>query len=148
MIVFGHRKCFGMYRVRIGVPGGYRNPLGVDMGHRREAHQPTKGWRAPRKGGHAPPWPVRIGQGRGRPPPLSFSLRPPSLSLPLLERKGTPTRIGNPSWTPLWHAPPLAGLLLPSPLYTWAGGTAKHNRQSLSRVRCPPPHFNTSAISS
>ena len=34
IIVFGHWKCFGMYRVHIGVMGGgLPEPLGEDMGH-------------------------------------------------------------------------------------------------------------------
>jgi hypothetical protein len=46
MIVFGHRKCSGVIRVFIGVPDGLPEPPGEDMGHmghRREAHQPTRG---------------------------------------------------------------------------------------------------------
>ena len=69
-----------------------------------------------------PPWQVRIGLGRGRRPPLFPSPSPtPSLS-PLLEKEGeTPTRIGNPSWTPTIGAPLLGRPPPPSFIYVGRG---------------------------
>ena len=50
MTMFGHRKGSEWFRHFSGVPGGYRNPRGEVMGlmgHKKEAHQPTRGWCAP-----------------------------------------------------------------------------------------------------
>ena len=129
---------------------GYQNPPGKvmgHMGHRREANQPTRGWCAPHKGGG------RNSLGKGAPPPFSFSY---SLSFPLstsMRRKreggrillGLGVLVGLPP-----HGVPLGGLPPPHLLYIRGqGGTLEHNnRQSLSRVRCLPPQFNTLVISS
>ena len=48
--IFGHRKGSEWFGHFFGVPGGYRNPPGEVMGligHKKEAHQPTRGWCAP-----------------------------------------------------------------------------------------------------
>ena len=80
---------------------------------------------------------------------------PPSFLLPLLllpslpswKRKGTPTRIGNPSWTPPIGAHLLGRPPLP-PSFIYVGrGTPKTHKLILSRVRCPPPQISTSVIS-
>ena len=66
MIVFGHRKCFRMYQVHVGVPGRLPEPLAKDMGlmgqegkriSHKELVRPPQG-RKPnwsREGGGAPP---------------------------------------------------------------------------------------------
>src|SRR5215216_2932812 len=103
--------------------------------------------RAARVSAPPPPREIRIGLGGGGAPlfsfsllsPLSFSLSASFLLSPSWKRKGSPTRIGNPSWTP-----PMArhswspASSSPSFIYV-ARGTPKHNRQSLSRVWFPPP---------
>ena len=102
----------------------------------------------PQGGAWPPPKAVRIGLWGGGTAPsfLSLSLSFPPSSSP--ERKGSPTRIGSPSWTPLYGAPPRPAASSLPPLYTGEGAPQRHNRQSLSRVRCPPPQFNTLVISS
>src|SRR5215216_4106521 len=73
-------------------------------------------------------------------PSLSFLLSPSCIW------KGSPTRIGNPSWTPPMARPSLAAdLLLPSFIYG-GEGHPKGTTVILSRVRCPPPQFTTSVI--
>ena len=89
-----------------------------------------------------PPCPIRIGQGEGAPPPLSFSF---SLLYPFplpVGRKGVganPTRNGVLVGLPPHGAPPMAGHLLPPPLYMEAGAPQMHTKISLSCVRCPLP---------
>ena len=73
------------------------------------------------RGSRAPLPPVRIGQGGGRRPPLSFPPLSPSLSSPTPTWKGgvlLPVGVG-----PLLVRPLLAGRPLPlAPLYTGARG--------------------------
>ena len=84
---------------------------------------------------------VRIGQGRGGGAPLSFSTK---------ARGGSPTPGGSrtPPGAPQGGRPHLP---LP-PLYTGAGGHPITHKLIyglfLSRVRCPPPPYSTSVISS
>ena len=83
--MFGHRKGSEWFRHFSGVPGGYRNPPGEViglMGHKKEAHQPTRGWCAP-FGQEAELDKVWVGAA-----PLSFSPTPPSLPLLLQLGKG------------------------------------------------------------
>ena len=64
-------EWFGGYRIYTGVPGGYHNPPG---GYWASWAQVVEEERRPR-GSHARvPSQVRIGLGRGRRPPFSFSL--------------------------------------------------------------------------
>ena len=113
---------FRVNRVFFGVPESYGNSPGEVVGLNGpygKGEKGLKGWLC------TPPWKVRIGLGRGRRPPLFPSPSPtPSLS-PLLERKGTPTRIGNPSWTPPIGVPLLGRPPLP-PSFIYVGkGTPK-----------------------
>ena len=91
-----------MVRVFFRVQESYGNSPGEVLGLNGPYGKGEKGLKGrPR----ASPWQVRIGLGRGR-RPLSFLL--PLLLLPSLpswKRKGTPTRIGNASWTPLIGVP-------------------------------------------
>ena len=75
-MVFGHRKCFRVYRVIIGVSEWVLDTLGRLvglLGHKRGAHQPTRGC-------HAPPMAVALVRKGKRgdstspflPVPLSF----------------------------------------------------------------------------
>ena len=75
MTMFGHRKGSEWFRHFSGVPGGYQNPPGEVMGlmgHKKEAHQPTRGWCAPL--GRRPNW-RRFG-GCGLPFPSLLLLLP------------------------------------------------------------------------
>ena len=139
-MIFGHRKCFGVYRVIIGVPEGVPDTPGRLvglLGHKRGAHQPKRGWRAShgsrpsgeRKGG------IRL------PPsflsPLSF---PPPTNMAGGARPRAGAQVGfRPTWSALWPLPS------PSHLYI-CGGHLAHARQLPSRVRRPPPSFTPPRI--
>src|SRR5215216_7369437 len=117
---------------------GIPEKLWALMGH--------KGVGEGRPQGGAPPKAVRIGLGGGGAAPsflsLSLSFPPP----PSWNRKGNPTRIGNPSWTPPLALPPWPpASSFPSFIYV-ARGHPKGTTIILSRVRCPPPQFTTSVI--
>ena len=103
------------------------------MGHTGKERSASKGGRAPH------PWQVRIELGRGW-RPLSFLL--PLLLLPFLpswKRKGTPTRIGNPSWTPPIGAPLLGRPPPPPPSFIYVGtGHPKGTTDNLLAV-CGAP---------
>ena len=84
MTIFGHRNGFEGYRIYTGVPGGYRNPPEA-IG----PHGPNWWKRRGGQGAAAHPSPqVRIGQGGGRRPPLSFPPLSLSLSSPTPTWKG------------------------------------------------------------
>ena len=72
-IIFGDRKCFGVYQVFIGVLEGLPEPPGKHMGHMghgRGAHQPTRG-------GAPPLWQeAELEKVWGVRAPLSFSPTP------------------------------------------------------------------------
>ena len=111
---------------KIGDFSEYRNPpgklLGL-MGHSGGEEAGHRSW-------GAPPLPQsELDKGRGRGPPLSFSL---SLLSPFplsIGRKGgpNPTRFGVLVGLPSWRTSPLADLL--PPIYTWAEGTPKAQHQ-------------------
>src|SRR5215216_3136708 len=108
------------YQGVTGIPG----KLWALMGH--------KGVGEGRPQGGASPKTVRIGlRGGGAAPSLlSLSLSFPPSSSP--ERKGSPTRIESPSWTPLYGAPPRPAASSLHPLYTGEGGTPK-GQQTISK---------------
>ena len=91
MTMFGHRKGSEWFRHFFGVPGGYRNPPGEVMGlmgHKKEAHQPTKGWCPPL--GSRPNW-NRFG---GAPPPVvAPSLSPIGPLRPITSWGGGPVTL-------------------------------------------------------
>src|SRR5215216_2726297 len=94
------------------------------MGLGREAHQPTRGWRAPHLEG------VRIGVGKGAAPPFPSPSPSPSPFPSLVKGRGG-VRIG---------LGVLVGLLP-----TWEGGASRHTIVP-SCVRCPPPQFTPPVI--
>ena len=93
------------------------------------------------------PW-VRIGLGEGAAPPFPSLLPLPSF-FPL-PPSGILLGLGGLVGLLSWHALQGPAGLPPPPLYTEAGGgDLEHNKiNCLSRVRCPPPEFTTSVISS
>ena len=78
--MFGHRNGSEWFGHFSGVLGGYQNPPGEVkglMGHKKEAHQTTRGW-------CAPPWAggrIEIGLGGGPPFLLSYSSFPVGVGL-------------------------------------------------------------------
>ena len=143
-IVFGHRKCSGMYRVFIGVReggGGYRNHRGNILAiwaMRGEHTSPQGVARPPMVGG-------RIGEGEEGVQPPSFSSSPSFLLRWKKERGAlgeTPSRIRT-----LRGAHP--GCSPPPPTYIYVGrGRLEHTTTIVSRVRRPPPQFTPPVISS
>ena len=90
------------------------------MGHKKEAHQPTRGWCAPLWAGG------RIGIGLGGAAPLSFSPTPPSLPLLLQLGKGgilLPVGVG------LLQAHPLGPAAPPPPSFIYGGKGAPEDTQ-------------------
>src|SRR3989337_699093 len=91
-MVFGHRKCFGGYRVLIGSPersfGQPRQRYGP-YGPREGTHQPTRGWCTPIVAG---PMRRRRKEGRER---KVWSRTPPSFPLPPLSFPLFHTRKGG-----------------------------------------------------
>src|SRR5215216_2964838 len=122
-MIFGQRKCSGVYRVHIGSPEGVLGTPGKDMGLMGQYRdipapcglvRPHIGRnRRRRKGGKGE------GKGRIRPPP--FLLSPlSSLPPPTLMEGGRPTCRRRPSRiTPTWGAPCCPS---PSPTYIYVGG--------------------------
>ena len=130
------------YREVTGTPRGVNGPTWAKREKREGAR---RGPRAP-----PPPSPNRIREGGGAPPFLPLFLLFPPFSYSYLER-GSPTPGG--SRTPPLACPPWLAASSPlAPLYTGAGGTPKKTQVdqliSPSRVRCPPPPYSTSVISS
>ena len=131
-----------MIRVFFGVPESYGNSYWALMGHTGKERKASKGGRAP------PHDLVRIGLGKGGAP---FLLSPSPFPSPIPTRKGgvlLPVGVGLPLARPLWPAAPSPL----APLYTGAGGHPMTHKliygSFLSRVRCPPPPYSTSVISS
>ena len=140
MAMFRHRKGFGMVRAFFGVSGGYRNPEEVYGPYWALTEERGKKQR------RCPPKPNPNWEG----PPflLNTSSFPPS---PTPTRKGgvlLPVGVGLPPWRALPGRPPL-----PPCSFIYGGRGAPLDTQvdlliSLSRVRCPPPPYSTSVISS
>ena len=121
MTIFGHRNGSEVYRVFTGVPGGLPEPPRGVIG----PHGPIVGRAEAGQGVGRPPL-AQTEWARGVVPPFLLS----SLSLPLLLvgiGKGGEIYLGE-DWRPMARLLPLAGLLLPPPLYMWEGGTPKAHK--------------------
>ena len=153
MMLFGLRKSFEKapesYRITGMSAGSTGGVLGLRMGHRREAHQPTRGWRTPsrpaplgegrRRGAHPSCLSSLQGEGKkGAPPPLSF---PPHLYMvggaPKEAALGlSPHLLGSPR-----------GCLLPSHTYIYVGrGATQYTTYSTPCVGTPPPLVYSSTL--
>ena len=149
MTIFGHRKGSGRVSDKTGAPGGYRNPPGGLMGLMGLMWRRGRGFHS-RPRAPSPPSPNWTRREGGA--PLSFLSSLPSFPPPTPTRKrGSPTPGG--SRTPPWRALPWpAASSSLAPLYTGAGGHPMTHKfiygSFLSHVRCPPPPYSTSIISS
>ena len=131
----------------IGILPGYREVTGTP----REPYGPSWALVERRKGqpkgaARLPPSPSPIRTRRGGRPPLS--LFPPSPTPTRKEGSPTPGGSRTPPWRALLGRPP-------PPLGSFIYGGRGHPRTHkliygsfLSRVRCPPPPYSTSVISS
>ena len=138
---------FRVIRVFFGVPESYGNSPGsiwALLGHTGIEERGQK------EGGLRPPSGPNWTRGAA---PLSFFLSP---SFPFSYSNkggGILLGLGSPSRTPHLARPLLGPASSPlAPLYTGAGGHPMTHKliygSFLSRVRCPPPPYSTSVISS